>query len=241
VTNVAPLLQSGTNLIAARAINGSGSPSAAGFIARLDLTLANGLSSHIVSDSSWKATANPAAGWTTNGFDDGSWTSAAIIAIYDTGPWAGQTGGGTPVKRETNSIPVTSESAADLDGDLLPDWWERYYTGGTNVLLGGDTSHDADPAADVLEYRMGTNPTDSASYLRVALGAAPGVGYELTHLADPGRDYRLLVSEDLSIWSPADNWRYGDGQFLKYSLASLTGAISKAYLKVEVRPGSPGP
>lgn len=129
VTNVTQLLQGGTNVIAARAINGSGAASPAGFIARLDLTLTNELASNLVSDTSWKASASPAAGWTTNGFDDSSWPSAAIIALYDTGPWAGQTGGGTPVKRETNSIPLTTESAVDLDAIFSP-------TGGSGITPG---------------------------------------------------------------------------------------------------------
>lgn len=109
------------------------------------------------------------------------------------------------------------------------------------MLLRGESSSDGDPAADRLEYLMGTDPTDPASYLRVALETTASGGYELAHRAEPGRDYRLLASADLAAWSPAGHWRYGEGQWLKYPAAFLTVATGLAFFKVEVQAGSPRP
>jgi hypothetical protein len=123
----------------------------------------------------------------------------------------------------------------------LPDWWERFYTGDTNVLLGRTADYDGDLAADVREYGMGTNPTNPASFLHLAIEPAAGGRFTLSHVATPGRDYRLAASDNLTAWSPAGRWLYGEDQVLKCSLTVATNDAARAYFRVEVRSGSPDP
>jgi arylsulfatase A-like enzyme len=243
ITNISQYLQSGTNVLAVKASNATGAASPAGFLGSLEITLTNGLGEYVVTASTaWKSVnSSSGTGWTTNGFNDSAWGTPAVIALFDTGPWAGQTSGGTPARRDTNSIPVTAESADDDDGDLLPDWWERIYTGDTNVLLGRTADYDGDGAADVREYGMGTNPTNPASLLRLTIAPAAGGRFTISHVAEPGRDYRLAASENLTAWSPAGRWLYGDGQVVTYPLTVATNGATSGYFRVEVRSGSPDP
>jgi arylsulfatase A-like enzyme len=242
ITNIAQYLQAGANVLAVKATNNPGAASPAGFLGSLEITLTNGPGEYIVTANSvWKSVNSASStGWATNGFSDSAWGTPAIIASYDTGPWAGQTGGGTPARRDTNALPVTAESAADDDADQLPDWWEGYYTGYTNVLLGRTADYDNDLATDVREYRMGTNPTNPAAVLSLAIEPAAGGGFTLSHFAEPGRDYRLATSENLTTWSPFGHWLYGEGQVAEHLVPVAINNTAGAYYRVEVRPASPG-
>lgn len=105
----------------------------------------------------------------------------------------------------------------------------------TNVLLGLNSNYDGDPGSDVLEYCMGTDPTNPASYLRLAIEPAPDGRWEVTLRAEPGRDYRRQRAEDLSVWSPAAPWGYGNGQGLIHALPPPAEASSQAFFRLEIR------
>ncbi|MGI4787525.1 MAG: alpha-L-rhamnosidase C-terminal domain-containing protein [Janthinobacterium lividum] len=86
VINIAPYLNAGRNVLAARALNAAG---AAGFIARLEMPG----QAAIETDPSWKlSAAAPADDWTGTSFDDGGWQGATVIAPLTGGPWAGAGG-----------------------------------------------------------------------------------------------------------------------------------------------------
>src|SRR5207249_3353675 len=50
-------------------------------------------------------------------------------------------------------------SAADSDGDGLPDDWEMAYFG--DLTRDGTGDFDGDGQSDLAEFRAGTNPTDN--------------------------------------------------------------------------------
>lgn len=81
-------LKPGKNLLAVRAENKPAKcKNPAGLIARLSLTLADGKTLAIVSDTVWRASKQLQPQWEQTGFDDSSWPAAMIAAPYGQGPW----------------------------------------------------------------------------------------------------------------------------------------------------------
>lgn len=61
------------------------------------------------------------------------------------------------------SNPISSSSNADdVDGDGMPDQWERDYLGGVAALPDGDADNDF--ATNLAEYQAGTLPNDRTSF-----------------------------------------------------------------------------
>jgi hypothetical protein len=56
---------------------------------------------------------------------------------------------------------------ADTDGDGMPDTWENTYTFNPASAADAPEDADSDGMSNVEEYRAGTNPRDSLSYLRI--------------------------------------------------------------------------
>ena len=93
----------------------------------------------------------------------------------------------------------------DSDGDQIPDWWEWQYSHSlSNLAAGADA--DGDGFSNLSEYRAGTDPTDSASYLGIA--AASGVsipsvtGVVVRWTSSTGVFYRLSRGTNLLNPSP---------------------------------------
>ena len=78
-SNYSAALQSGTNVLAVKAID-TGGP--AGLIA--ELTLPSG---KVVSDASWKVSVTAPAGWEAVSFNDSAWSTANQYGAYGSGPW----------------------------------------------------------------------------------------------------------------------------------------------------------
>jgi putative heme-binding domain-containing protein len=80
-TNV---LRVGTNVIAAKATNGSGD---AAMIVKCDILLEDQTVQSVFSESTWKASHTMTDGWNDVGYDDSSWTYALALAPYGSFPW----------------------------------------------------------------------------------------------------------------------------------------------------------
>ncbi len=100
-------------------------------------------------------------------------------------------------KGSTNSAysgMVSSTTAlADTDGDGLPDCWCLKYFGHPAGLAGDNSratdNADGDPASNIQEYLAGTNPTNSASYLRLTSLQIQSNGARLTWTTVGGKKY----------------------------------------------------
>jgi hypothetical protein len=90
----------------------------------------------------------------------------------------------------------------DSDRDGIPDAWEARYGFATNNAADGSQDFDGDGLSNFQEYSAGTDPTNSASSLRVSLaivGGQPTVSFA----AVSNRTYTIQYSDDLgtNVWS----------------------------------------
>ena len=112
------------------------------------------------------------------------------------------------ITNEANVAPTAFSQfsvAAALDTDLdgIPDDWEAAYGFGTNNVADGTIDFDGDGMSNRAEYYAGTNPTNSASYLRVDGPVLGGGGATLTVGAVSNRTYSVLYCDSLGTpgWS----------------------------------------
>src|SRR5262249_30622996 len=84
--------------------------------------------------------------------------------------------------------------------DGLPDAWELYYFGNTSQNATGDP--DGDRLNNLLEYQLGTNPTNGLSPGYLAAIQPLGNQVQLVVLGEPGRAYTVQSSTNLKDWVP---------------------------------------
>ncbi len=91
------------------------------------------------------------------------------------------------------------DTGPDADRDGIPDAWERDMTGSTNLsLLNRDSDGDGDGVRDFEEYRSGTDPMDSSSFLRIQDVTLVSTAHlRLTWSSVPTRIYALEESGQL--------------------------------------------
>jgi hypothetical protein len=95
------------------------------------------------------------------------------------------------------SAPVVQ---ADLDGDQLPDWWERWhFLSETAAASAADP--DADGRSNLIEYLTGCDPCDSSSHFDAQMAMDRSAGtFALTWPSSEGRTYRIESSADCITW-----------------------------------------
>ena len=91
-TDVTTLLQHGENVLAASVKNGGADPNPAGLIALLRVEFAQGGPLVVVTDSSWRAGKEAAAGWKDAGFAETGWMAAQKLGPAGMAPWGEITG-----------------------------------------------------------------------------------------------------------------------------------------------------
>lgn len=94
------------------------------------------------------------------------------------------------------------DSGPDDDGDGIPDAYEYFYTGTTDVFTAVSQS-DADGVSDRDEYFSGTDPLDDTSYLRVVDFSAATTNIDITWTTVLRRQYYLEYG---SAITNADMW-----------------------------------
>jgi hypothetical protein len=86
----------------------------------------------------------------------------------------------------------------DADGDGMPDEWEVFYFQGTSNPLGAaGYDYDGDGLVNLSEYIAGTDPTNSASVLRLLTVDRVGGSLVFEWASVTGRVYSVYRSDDL--------------------------------------------
>lgn len=91
----------------------------------------------------------------------------------------------------------TDPNDPDSDGDGMPDGWEVLHS--LNPLGADDLNDaDADGFTNGMEYRAGTNPTNSASHLSLHIAEPDSRRVRLTWTAMPGKTYKVQCRDTFS-------------------------------------------
>lgn len=97
---------------------------------------------------------------------------------------------------------------ADLNGDGLPDEWQRAYWGDNPVNWPPTNADpDEDGATIYQEFLAGTNPIDPASVLKTQL-VSRDTGLYLEWNTAPGSVYQVQVTGDFKDWQNLDTVRF---------------------------------
>ncbi len=124
----------------------------------------------------------------------------------------------------------------DSDGDGIPDWWERKYTGSTREMKSIDDP-DGDGKSNLEEYLADQSPVSALSRFNISsssIQAGPnGPEFVIQWDSKPGRIYRVFVSNNPGTWPVAADYEIaGDGS-TKTCACPIAGA-SRLFFKVEV-------
>ncbi|MGH1565727.1 family 78 glycoside hydrolase catalytic domain [Mumia sp. DW29H23] len=154
------------NVVAVRTTNGPGSP--AGLLAKIRTTWSDGSTSVATTDATWKVSKQIPTGFEAPAFDDSSWESAKVLAVYGSGQWGS---GVRPPKSETKPAPLLRKEFS-VGKDLAAATLYVAAGGYANVSLNG-----APISKDVLSPGF-TDYDDRAQY----------VGTDLTDQLEPGKN-----------------------------------------------------
>jgi len=121
---------------------------------------------------------------------DVSWVVVDELFYFDQTPWpASADGTGYPLVR-TGLASWGGPSAADTDGDQMPDAWELDYFGSLEQIV---PDWDEDELTNLEEFIAGTDPTNPASVFIIEDMNAP----TLYWTAAPGRTYSVYWTDNL--------------------------------------------
>ena len=99
----------------------------------------------------------------------------------------------------SDAVSVTTWGA-DENGDSIPDEWQRENWGKQTNWPHALADTDADGASNISEFRAGTDPTSSASVLKVEISVREQGRY-LEWPTAAGSYYQLQVTSDLKNWT----------------------------------------
>ena len=85
--SIGAFLKPGNNVIAVEARNVGNNPNPAGVLAKLKVEFAQGTTSMLTTDGSWRSATNVSGGWQALTFDDIAWVKAKPLGEYGTQTW----------------------------------------------------------------------------------------------------------------------------------------------------------
>jgi hypothetical protein len=121
----------------------------------------------------------------------------------------------------------------DANTNGISDEWEQAFLGEVAPVHPGDLDADDDGSSDFDEFMGGTNPTNAASRLSIALALQPNNLLRVEWPSTPGHRYRLESSTNLTEWAEVSGWTRATGS----SMAQLLGrSASQVLYRVQVEP-----
>ncbi|MEY4385530.1 MAG: hypothetical protein RLY20_813 [Verrucomicrobiota bacterium] len=87
-------------------------------------------------------------------------------------------------------ITINIASPIDANSNGIPDAWETQYS-----ITDANADDDGDGASNLQEYRAGTNPTNSLSWLHFTQIGSAGAGYQVVWSSVGGTRYRIQFSD----------------------------------------------
>jgi len=81
----------------------------------------------------------------------------------------------------------------DVDGDMMPDYWETWHLGG--LQFGSDDDNDSDGASNLDEYIAGTDPSDPGDVLAITYASTANSNgiFEIRWPSIEGKDYNIVA------------------------------------------------
>ncbi len=118
----------------------------------------------------------------------------------------------------------------DIDGDGIPDAWERQNFGDLETAS-ASSDYDGDGASDLLEWASRTDPRNSFLFLEVGVHGAGSAEPMVAFDSEEGVSYRIERSTDLLTWTALVTLP-GTGGHLHYPDTTLPAGSLKVFYRV---------
>lgn len=227
-------LVAGDNILAIRGINHGG---AAGVVARLEVTFADGKKQSIVSDTSWLTHTEDVAGWQQLTFKADGWAKSISVAKLGAGPWGDVLGAAAPGSAK-------AKGGAKADGKRVATAAESLYTlpgFKIELLISGEPEEGSwvnlckDNKGRLIlspQYRA-SNP--DGGLLRVTLGKDGKVA-KREFIAKPLYDAQGMVFANGALWVVVNKY----STKFESGLYRITDDGSDTWSKIELVKKIPG-
>jgi putative heme-binding domain-containing protein len=173
--NIKSMLEPGHNVIAFAAKNEN---SEAGFIAKLQIKQSDGKTITIVSDDTWRGTADKLpTNWAERDFNDSGWTKPRVIGKYGIGPWdklpregiAGPSGKATPAENLTLLPGFKAELLYSVPKEKEDSWVCMTTDPKGRIIVSGQNG-------PLFRVTVGAKPEDTkVAQIDIPLGFAQGL------------------------------------------------------------------
>jgi hypothetical protein len=165
-------------------------------------------------------------------FQQGIWTGTVVVRAPGTDIFLRASDSAGHI---ANGNLFAVESAADGNGDGLPDAWQQRRLPPAASGPGDDA--DSDGLSNLAEFQAGTDPMDSASVTKILAIEMRGTDIVIRFTSVAGKIYRVERTRDLSsgVWEAMADRVPGNGGSLEVTDASRHNLGSGFYRVVLVR------